>query len=417
MSSSFFTRRPPRLRLPPRIGAAAFLGLCLAFPGAAQPAGSTHSLRDALNAAWALRPEAQAAAHERTALGARASASRSLIADSPSIGIAHRTDRANSNAGLREYEAELALPLWNPGVRAATQRDVEADRLRYERRHTLARLTLSGELRVQAGAMAQARIERDLAVRRRSDLAALASDVTRRVKAGESARVDSLVADSAVLNADAQVAAFDDAVSRLQQNWRALTGLAGEPALSETLPPENAAASHPATDAAEADVQAAHAGLALAQADRRDPMELGIGMTREREAFGGGSDTSLRVALRIPLGGERRNAPRLAAAEARLATAEAEAQAARRRVQADISAAQSTLATARRSEAFATQRARLAGESQALIARSHQLGEADLPTRLRFDAERFDAELSLARARIDLQRAVSQLNQALGLLP
>ena len=54
---------------------------------------------------------------------------------------------------------------------------------------------------------------------------------------------------------------------------------------------------------------------------------------------------------------------------------------------------------------------------QTLVAKAYRLGESDLPTRLRADSEKFEADLSLARARVGLQRAVSQLNQALGLLP
>jgi len=64
-----------------------------------------------------------------------------------------------------------------------------------------------------------------------------------------------------------------------------------------------------------------------------------------------------------------------------------------------------------------TERARLSTEVQALVAKAYRLGESDLPTRLRADSEKFEADLSLARARVGLQRAVSQLNQALGLLP
>jgi len=56
-------------------------------------------------------------------------------------------------------------------------------------------------------------------------------------------------------------------------------------------------------------------------------------------------------------------------------------------------------------------------EAQALIAKSYQLGESDLPARLRADNERFDADLALARARSDVQRAIARLNQSLGLLP
>ena len=56
-------------------------------------------------------------------------------------------------------------------------------------------------------------------------------------------------------------------------------------------------------------------------------------------------------------------------------------------------------------------------DMQALVAKSYQLGESDLPTRMRADNEKLDADLSLARARIELQRAISQLNQSFGTLP
>jgi cobalt-zinc-cadmium efflux system outer membrane protein len=45
------------------------------------------------------------------------------------------------------------------------------------------------------------------------------------------------------------------------------------------------------------------------------------------------------------------------------------------------------------------------------------LGELDLPARLRAENDRFDAERALTRSRIEAGRAISRLNQALGILP
>lgn len=164
-------------------------------------------------------------------------------------------------------------------------------------------------------------------------------------------------------------------------------------------------------------MDSAQARLSLVQADQRDPMEIGVGLSQERAAFGANPDTSLRFALQIPLGGENRNAPRAAAARAELDAAQAQADAVTRQVQADIAIAISALDVAQRQAMLAGEQSRLTTEVQVLIAKSHQLGESDLPTRLRADNEKFDADLSLARARIEVQRAMAQLNQALGLLP
>jgi cobalt-zinc-cadmium efflux system outer membrane protein len=82
-----------------------------------------------------------------------------------------------------------------------------------------------------------------------------------------------------------------------------------------------------------------------------------------------------------------------------------------------MEAARAELDGARRAEALAAERERDAREIQALIAKSYLLGESDMPTRLRAQAERFEAELAHARTRLETRRAAARLNQSLGLLP
>lgn len=391
--------------------AAAGLGLGLVLAAQAQ---TPPTLRQALDAAWALSPASRAATHRLDELQARERAAQSLVSGPLSATLAHRTDRLNANGGLREYEAELELPLWNPGVRSATQRQTGAERAAFEPQQALARLKLAGELRELAAQAAQARAERDLAARKLDEATRLAADVERRVKAGDTARVDALQSQAAARQAEGAVAQADAALSRAQNQWRALSGLPLPGALDEQ---PGTATDHPAVLAAQAQLRTAQTRLALADADRRDPMALGVGVTRERAAVGAASETSLRFALRIPLGGDTRNAARLAAARAELDTAQAEADAATRQTSAEQAAATAALDAARRNENLAAQRAMLATQVQALLVKAYQLGESDLPTRLRADNDKFDADLSLARARIDVQRATAQLNQALGLLP
>ncbi|HET8744133.1 MAG TPA: TolC family protein, partial [Ramlibacter sp.] len=148
-----------------------------------------------------------------------------------------------------------------------------------------------------------------------------------------------------------------------------------------------------------------------------DPIELGVGVVHERAAFGAANETSLRLAVRVPLGGEVRNGARLAAARAELEAAQAELDATERSARAELESARAELQAARRAETLAGERERDAREVQALIAKSWQLGESDLPTRLRADTERFEAELAHARATLETRRAIARLNQAHGILP
>ena len=386
------------------------VGLCaLAGHAWAQP-----TLREATEAAWRLTPEAVAAGSRADEFAARARAAGSFLSGAPSIGIGYRTDRVGSNQGAREMEAEMAAPLWWPKVKSATQAQVEADRLAFEQQQTLAKIKIAAEVRDLAAQAAIARIEQDLAARKAQEASALAADVLRRVRAGDSARVDSLQASGATEQAVAASAQAGAALARLRAQWKALTGLDEPAALDEST---TASTESPLFAAARAQLQAAQAKLRLVEADRADPPEVGLGVVRERAGTGAANESSLRLALRVPLGSYSRNGPKLAAARADLDVAQAQADAVGRQVAAELGAAQAELEATRRAEAAAARRAASAAEVQTLIATSYRLGESDLPTRLRAEAERYEAERAYARAQVETRRAISKLNQANGLLP
>ena len=399
-------------------------------PGNASSVDTPISLRAALDAAWALHPASRASDNRAADMEARARAAQSFTSGASSVGLAHRTDALSGDGGLREVEAEVEVPLWNPGVRRATQNQVTADVSALAWQQRAERLKLAGEVREAAAQVALARAERDSAARKQLEATQLADDIERRVKVGDLARVDAMQARVNAHQAHGLLAQSDAVLLRALGQWRALTGQTQAANLVESVTTaiaQNQAGTmlnlravqseHPTFQAAQAQVQTALARLALTEADRRDPMALGLGVTRERAATGANLETSVRLALRIPLGGDSRNAPKLAAARAELDAAQAQADAVVRQLEADIAAAFADLQAARQQEALAAQRATLSTQIQELVAKSHRLGESDLPTRLRADNEKFDADLSLARARIALQRAMSLLNQSLGTLP
>jgi len=422
---------PPNLAFARNTLAATFGFLWLVSSTLAQPAGLPPTVnqpptpRQALDAAWQISSQSRSLDNRRSELAAKERAASSWISGEPVAGIAHRTDRLNRNEGFREYEAEIELPLWNPGVRTAAQADVSAQRQGFDGQFGLAKLKLAGELRVLAASAATAQVELDLYKRKLLDANALSQDLSRRVKAGENARVDGLQAQVLAQQAQAAMAQAESQLARIQNHWRSLTGLTSVAPIDETLA-NNAAdealaapvsPNHPTLRYAQAQLGSAQAKLALANADKRDPMSVGVGVGRERANFAGANETKLRIALRIPLGGDNRNAPRQAAARAELDAAQADLDAAQRQLPAEVAAAASDLRGARTAQTAARERVRLSTEVQTLITKSWRLGESDLPARLRADNEQFEASLSLARATIDVQRAIANLNQAHGLMP
>jgi cobalt-zinc-cadmium efflux system outer membrane protein len=417
-----FPNKRPRLHM----SLAMPLGLALlASSVTAQTTNQPPNLKQALDAAWQISSQSRSFDNRRGELSAKEKAANSWIPGEPVAGIAHRTDRLNRNEGFREYEAEIELPLWNPGVRTAAQADVAAQRQGFDSQFALAKLKLAGELRAIAASAATAQVELDLNKRKLTDANALTQDLSRRVKAGENARVDALQAQVLVQQAQAAMAQAESQLTRLQNQWRSLTGLATVASLEETLASSAAnealaalvSPDHPALRYAQAQLSSAQAKLALADADKRDPMSIGVGVGRERSTFVAANETKLRIALRIPLGGDNRNAPRQAAARAELDTAQAEADALLRQLPSEVAAATAELRAARAAQTAARERVRLSTEVQTLITKSWRLGDSDLPARLRADNEQFEASLALAKAGIDVQRAIANLNQAHGVLP
>ena len=402
------------------------LGLaCLASSALAQIANQPPTLRQALDAAWEISSQSRSLDNRRSELAAKEKAAGSWISGEPVAALAQRTDRLNKNDGFRELEAEIELPLWNRGVRAATQADIAAQRLGFDGQFALSKLKLAGELRALAASAASAQVELDLNKRKLLEANALTQDLMRRVKAGENARVDALQTQVLVQQAQAAMAQAEGQLARLQSHWRSLTGLATVAPLEEKLAPiatnevisAPVSADHPALRQSQAQLSGAQAKLALVNADKRDPMSLGVGIARERGSFATSNETTLRIALRIPLGGDNRNAPRQAAARAELDASQADLDAVQRQLLAEVAAANAELLAARNAQIAASERVRLSTEVQTLITKSWRLGDSDLPTRLRADNEQFEASLSLARAAIDVQRAIANLNQAHGVFP
>jgi outer membrane protein, heavy metal efflux system len=383
------------------------------------PLSATTNLREALESAWQRHPWLQSEANRRAELSGRKLQTQGFISAAPTIGVAHSTDRIGSNNGLRGLEVDLSAPLWNAGLRSATQSQIERDEQRFVLTGQAAKLKLAGELRELAARYALAQSDQVLAKRKVSEAQSLADDVAKRVRVGDVARVDNLMAQSAVALAQGQLETAQTELAALQSQWQAMTGLSTVPAPLPSVfaTQNNELQTHPQWQEAQAAVNAMQAKLATTLADSRDPMEVGITAMRERSTSGSPSETSMKFALRVPLGGASRNTAKAAAARAELDEAQNAFQSTERHLLAEQNTARAQIVSAQRSLALAEQRAKLATEAQSLYARAYRLGESDLTTRLRADNEKFDADLAFSRSLLQLQRAQSQLQNSLGLLP
>lgn len=407
------------------------LSVAVAQPPTATAPPAPPSFAQAFEAAWAQHPASRSAGLAREAVSAQQSAAARLLPEPASLGLGYRADKPlGSGQGARETEAEIALPLWLPGQRDAARRVADAAAWQLDRRQLAQRWQLAGELRELWWQARLADAEAELAAQQLQTASALVADVDRRVKAGDLARVDLNQAQSAEQSARINLGNAQALQASSLRQWATLTGLAALPALPEVAAgaarstentgaasADTVAPTHPALAALQARAALAAATANQARAGRYANPELSLGLTRDRGATGEAVARTTRIGLRIPLGSNP--GADIDALRARTDQAEAEAELALQTSQLAATLALAQQDRLRRGDAqqLAQERLRLAEDTQALQQRAFQLGHIDLSTRLRAQADRADAELQTARAGIELQRAASRLNQALGLVP
>lgn len=394
--------------------ALALAGLCTSATALAQ--GSP--IRQGFDAAWLRQPEQRAAPLRREAAAAAATAAQRWTPEPPALELSTRTDRVTQNRGVREYDALVAVPLWLPGERARAQALAASEVGSVDARLAAAQWRLAAEVREAFWARQRAQLEHELARQRLASAQAVAGDVARRVKAGDLARADGHQAAAAVAAAQGALAEAEVALAQAAQGWLALTGQPAADGAGEPRPAEPAApALHPALRELGTRADLARRQRELAGVQTRSNPELTIGAVHERDGFGERYGQRVVVGLRFPLGTSTTGPARRATASADLLEAEAQLELETERLRAQQQAARARVSALEAAQAAAEQRAVLTREARGFFEKSYRLGETDLPTRLRIEHEAFEAERQAARSRLELDAAISQLRQALGLLP
>lgn len=415
----------------PKIPAWAVLALALCAPAIAEPlplppsptaaaVAPAESLRAAVEQAWARAPAARALGARIEQAEAAAAVAGAWTAGPASVGAGVLNDRLNRRAGNQELEAELGVPLWLPGQRAAQLAVAQAQRRLLEDDTAARRLLLAGEVREAWWALAAARETVALQHERVEAARALRDDVARRVRAGELARTDANTANVELQAAEAERAGAQQAERVAALRLQALTGRAAPAALPpESAPPDSAEVddSHPRLAAAMAAVRQAHARLPVAELAARGTPELSLRLRRERADGQEPYANTVGVRLRVPLSSEPRRLRDTAEVRADLLELEAGAAQQRAQLALELQAAHAELATAQARATLAAQRAALAADTLALIHKSFALGESDLPTLLRVRAADLDARAEARRQAVALDAARSRIRHALGLLP
>lgn len=380
------------------------------------------SLKEVFETAWQRQPEARALQSRRDAAQAQAKVAGLLSPEAPSLEISQRSDQATGNNGVRETEVGIAVPLWLPGQRTASAELAQAEISFVERRVLASQLRLASSVRDAWWSWQRAQVDAELAREQLTNARRLAADVAKRTQAGDLARSDQHQAEGAVAAAEALAAQAQAASAVASAQLAALMGGVAAPeaihnGTGEPSPVPSQTASHPLLAELEDRIAVAERTANLINTQKRANPELTLATTRDRGAFGERYGQTVLIGVRVPFGAGPRYDARVATAQAEAIEVQSQLTLERDRIQADQRGAASRVEAARTQLDAAQRRARLARESRGFFDKSFRLGETDLPTRLRIEAEAVEAERQEARSRIDLASAISAWRQSLGLLP
>ncbi|SMF03618.1 TolC family protein [Pseudogulbenkiania subflava] len=390
------------------------LGVAALWLGLSAPL-SAATLKDALDHAWAAYLPAQSA---RTAqFDAQDAAARAWLPEPPTLTLSGRSDQLDGNAGRREWEAEVGVPLWLWGQRdragavAQGERDASMQGLAQQR------WQLAGELREAWWEVRLAQVELDATDLKLKEASRLEADVARRVKAGDLAPLDQNLARSTVSQAKSERLRAQAALTRAQGQFAALSRGARVPDQDEILAGEIAPEQHPQLQELAAKASVAQAKLQQAAGDTRNNPELAFTVTRERDSREEAYQNLAKIAIKIPFGSSARNQPRITAANAELIEAQLARDSAQRKLAASVAASRAELEQSRGTAALQQERLQLAEQSFVWVDKAFQAGQLELPALIRAETELADARLQAARTRSEAARAVSRYNQAVGALP
>lgn len=389
-----------------------FVGLLLTQPVYAV------SLRAALDQAWEKSPQAQTLEAKRAESDAQGVAANSLLPGAPAIILGHRNDQLSNNAGVREWEAGIALPLWLPGQRDARQRQAKAGRVSLEADILALRLRLAGELREAIWQVRQVEAQIRLDEARAQTAKKLAEDVAKRVRAGELAKTDLNLAQNEWRTAQAAVLQNRNRLLQAQQVYATLTGTSVLPDdIAESAQSKPLSDDHPLMEEARLAIEVAQAQVRVVSQSRRDNPELELSTRRERGSLNDPYASTVALALRLPLATNARNLPLTSAAQTALTRAQSEYTRARLTLEYQLQQAVQALQAADQLLDLARQQRAAAWENLDLIQKSFSLGESDLFTLLRARTAAFEAEQAHNQQEIAQALSRARLNQAQGVLP
>jgi outer membrane protein, heavy metal efflux system len=333
--------------------------------------------------------------------------------------IGYADDRPVDNTGQRGLEFGLQVQMWQWGENSAVEKIAEAadsDRSIYQNfvRYTVAELVREAVWRVSL-----TRFEYENARKIHSLAKQLFESVQIRVGSGDLARADLLLAESEFLESETEVIQAEAELMHARRAYISITGLEEIPGKFDEAqsPIETVDASHVAIRSINAGIEKEKAKIHYFRFQTNGQFLVGLGYTRQHDAFGSSAQDSLGVTVDVPFGAPQRRNALAASSNVALNELVAQRDSLMRDLQLRLHEAKHHIQVGKANLELAGSRADLQKkyiESQEFAFKN---GEISLSELLIARRRAFRAIRNLEQQQILLKRDVALYNQVVGVLP
>jgi len=375
-------------------------------------------LSEVLEKAYARAPMQATLLSRDSMVSARSRIANAILPSTPAVSVIHQNDAIGSGRGERDWQAELELPIWLPKQRDNRLKVAEASQSTVSASRQSLKLQVAGQLREAVWNIAFNDNNLSLAANKLQLANKLRSDVEKRYQAGELAKTDAMLAEQETLRAEKEKLRAEAELMHARHRYYLLTGLRELPASYEEKQSSLEDYSQsPIWLETQSKVGLAETERNLVQVESHENLQVLLNVRSTKGAFDITANDSVGVKLRIPFGGEAKAAPIRAAAEMGVGNALTEREALKYELETAMHEAEHNLSVSRAELVLAGKQYEIAKESLRLAQKAFQLGETDLVSLLRVQAQTFEAERAFSTRQVQVQWDVARYNQIVGVLP
>jgi len=344
--------------------------------------------------------------------------SKSWIAGAPQAGL--RFQEATSGT-LHYIDANVQVPLWNPGQREA-ERETGAKAQASAQSQTLAtKLRIAGLVRSALWDMSLQKIRYEQAQAEITIFEQLLAKIKRRVELGDLPRADELLAQTELLQKRAVMTMAEAELMHSRKRYASLTQTTQIPgnfqeklvALSEIQQ------NHPALQAINSQIERKQAELNALKLTGSGQSNIAVGINSDRFTDDPRSNKteSFNIGVNMPFGGSAHIQPHIAALNVELNRLVAERDLLYRNLEQAHHEAEHNLEVNRVELGIANELKQVAEQHMTMSNTAFSVGEIDLIDLLKIQSRTQQAILNAKERAVMLERDQAFYNQAVGVMP